>query len=492
MQTLKLDFQEGDLPSLHPHDVIIHLRGLSIAKNLYEGLTRIDAQGQAKLTGAKSVEVSPDRLRYTFILRDNSWSDGTPVTAFHYENAWKEALSPTSLCPRSELLYMIKNAKEAKKGEMPLNSVGVKAVNAQTLVVDLAYPSPYFLELLAQPICMPLLHPQQREMTEFNGPFLVSKWEKGNLLQLKQNPQFWNRKQISIQQIDIYMIQDPNTAYSLFIDKKIDYIGVPLCNLTAEQISHLKEEKLLLSQPIDRVFWIHLNTQHKALSSPLIRQALAMAVRREPLTEHILIGGAPLLTPIPTSLLPVSTPIHIREDVAEARKRFEMGLKELKMTKESFPPLVISYSQQANRKQVAEYLQDCWSNALGIKVELESREWNTLRTALPKGQFEIACVYQAPYYKDPMELLDYFSTINSGNFPHWVHPTYAEKINAAKQEKEFRKRTQLLFEAEQFLTEQMPIIPLCTDRLMFATNHQLQGYVYDCLGAVDFSYATIK
>jgi oligopeptide transport system substrate-binding protein len=113
MQILKLNFQEGDLPSLYPHEIIGHLRGSCITKNLFEGLTRYDAQGQAKLSGAKSVEVSPDRLRYTFILRDNTWSNGTPVTAFHYENAWKGALSPKSTCPRADLLYMIRNAKEA-------------------------------------------------------------------------------------------------------------------------------------------------------------------------------------------------------------------------------------------------------------------------------------------------------------------------------------------------------------------------------------------
>ena len=91
---LRINFQEGDLPSLHPHDLVIYLRGLSIAKVLYEPLTRVNADGKVELAGAKSVELSPDKLRYTFVLRDNSWSDGTPVTAHQYENAWKSALAP--------------------------------------------------------------------------------------------------------------------------------------------------------------------------------------------------------------------------------------------------------------------------------------------------------------------------------------------------------------------------------------------------------------
>ncbi len=492
MTTLRIDFQEGDLPSLHPHDVLIYLRGLSIAKTLYEGLTRIDDQGQAMLSGAQSVEVSSDRMHYKFSLRDNAWSDGTPVTAFQYEHAWKEVLSPKSICPHSELLYMLKNGREAKSGLVPLSAVGVKALDAKTLVVDLSHPAPYFLELLAQPICVPLVHPETKEISAFNGPFMVQRWEKGHLLQLKPNPHFWNRKQVQIPQIDVYMIQDTNTAYSFFKEGKIDYIGVPLCNLTAEQITRLGEARQLSSHAIDRVLWIHLNTQHTALSSPLIRQALGMAITRKEITDHILIGGKPLFIPLPTTLLATSGLPAIKEDFAEANKRFDQGLKEIGLTRKTFPPITITYSQQANRKQLAEYLQQSWSRALGIDVQLEPKDWNTLRTHLTQGLFEISFTYLAPYYKDPIELLDYFSTLGTGNFAHWVNPFYSAKIYEAMQEGEFQKRTQLLGEAELYLLEQMPVIPVCTDKLMFSCNSGLKGYVFDCLGAIDFSYASLK
>ena len=492
MQTLKLDFQEGDLPSLHPHDLSIYLRGLTIGKTLYEGLTRFDEQGQAKLSGAQSVEVSPDRLHYTFTLRDNRWSNGTPVTAFQYENAIKEALSPTSTCCRSELLYMIKNGKEAKTGEAPLDSVGIKAIDAKTLVIDLANPSPYLFELLSLPVCLPLIDPKKKEMAEFNGAFMVTKWEKGNLLQLKPNPYFWNRKQVSIPQIDVYMIQDTTTAYSFFKEGKIDYIGIPFCNLTSEQIVRLDEMKMLRTKPFDRVFWVHLNTTHPALSSPFIRQALSMAIRREEITKHILIGGDPLFTPLPSNVLAMTNPIIIKEDLVEARKRFDQGLKELGFTKETFPPLIISYSQQANRKQFAEYLQQSWSSAFGITVQLDSKDWTTLRSNLPKGLYDVSFTYQGNFYKDPAELLNYFSTRGSCNYPQWIHPRYTEKMASALQAKDFQKRTQLLGEAEQLLLEQMPLIPICTDKLMFAHIPNLSGYVFDSSGALDFSYASLK
>ena len=163
MKSLTINFQEGDLPSLHPHDLLIYLRGIAATKLLFECLTRIDENGKVRLSGAEAVDVSQDRLRYIFTLRANRWSNGEPVTASHYEKAWKAALSPVSLCSRADLLYVVKNGEKAKKGAVSLDSVGVKAVDEKTLVVDLEYPSGFFLDLVSQPICAPLL-----DLTEKN------------------------------------------------------------------------------------------------------------------------------------------------------------------------------------------------------------------------------------------------------------------------------------------------------------------------------------
>ena len=488
VNTLRLNFQEGDLPSLHPHDLIIYLRGISIAKSLFEGLTRIDPKGEVHLSGAESVDISGDRLQYTFTLRDNHWSNGMAVTAMQYEQAWKEALSPTSTCSRADLLYMIKNAADAKKGKVPVDSIGVKALDEKTLRVELAYPSPYFLELLSQPICAPLVDPKDKNQVLFNGPFTVDSWKKDSLLSLKANPHFWDKKNISLKQIEICMVQDIPTAYSLFEKGKLDWVGLPLSSLTADIVTHLKESNQLKSHAIDRAFWIFLNTQHVSLSSPSIRQALSLSLDRQAITDHILLGGTPLEKPIPPALLASHSVKgnHKRE----ASELFEEGLKELGLTKETFPPLVITYSQQANRKQLAEYLQETWSHAFDIRVELQPQEWNVLRKNLEKGLFEISGSFEAAFYNDPLELLDRMASINPCNFPQWTDPKYTKMIHSATYEKNPAKRAKILAEAEELLLEQMPFIPLCSDRFLFTHTEKLKGYAFDFVGAIDFSYAS--
>lgn len=490
--SLKLNMQEGDLPSLHPHDLIIYLRGISLSKTLFEGLTRINQTGKAELAGAESVSVSQDSLCYSFKLRKNHWSDGSPVTAHQYEHAWKEALSPSSSCSRADLLYMIKNANEAKRGQCSLDAVGVKALDSQTLQVDLAYPSPHFLELLAQPICAPLQHPIKKEIAAFNGPFSVAGWDRNARMILKPNPYFWNKDSVSIRQIEISMVQDLLTAYSLFEKGKIDWIGVPLCSLTSEQTAHLKKKGQLRTQPIDRAFWVFLNTRHPSLSSPAIRQALSMSIDRKAITEHILIGGRPLDKTLPSSILSVPAQKPIRENLSEARRLFLQGLNELNLTPETFPPLSIAYSPHANRKQLAEYLREIWSQAFGIKVNLEGQEWNVMRTNLSNGLFEICGAFEASYYRDPIELFERFTHLNSGNFSQWTHRHFGEKVFLAMKEKDASRRTELLGEAEQILVDQMPFIPICSDSFLFSHRPSLKGYTFDSLGAIDFSYSSLQ
>jgi oligopeptide transport system substrate-binding protein len=491
---LTINFQEGDLPTVHPHDLIIYLRGIAAGKLLYEGLTRLDENGKVRLAGAEALDVSQDRLTYTFTLRDNKWSDGSPVTAHQYENAWKEAISPKSTCTSANLFYLIQNAEKAKKGEAPLDAVGVKAVDAKTLVVRLEHPSSFFLDLIAQPICAPLVDPKKKEISSFNGPFVIDTWKKNDCLKLVRNPFFWNKHRVLLDEINVLMASDSSTIYNFYESGKVDWIGVPFSPLSSEQIQHLQTKNVLLSRPIARSFWVNLNTRHPALSSTPIRQALSLALDRANITRHIMKGGDPLWRALSDALLPVKMKVSslLKEDEEEARLRFQQGLLGLGIAKEKFPMLTVSYAQQSNRKKFAEYLQEAWKRVLGIDVRVEQQEWNVLRKNLEKGQFEVCAAYEASYYHDPMEILENLGDSNPRNFTQWAHSGYRQIIAAARQESDSERRFQLLGKAEEIILQETPFIPICTDQFLFTHPSGLKGYAFDSVGAVDFSYASFK
>lgn len=54
----------------------------SALRHLYEGLYKLDANGEVVLGQAASAEESDDKLTWTFTIRDDiTWSDGQAVTA---------------------------------------------------------------------------------------------------------------------------------------------------------------------------------------------------------------------------------------------------------------------------------------------------------------------------------------------------------------------------------------------------------------------------
>ncbi|MGC1879138.1 MAG: peptide ABC transporter substrate-binding protein [Rhabdochlamydiaceae bacterium] len=486
MHSIHLNFQEGDIPSLHPHLTSTHIRCISLGKLLFECLTRIDLRGEADLAGAKAVEISEDALCYTFALQDNKWSDGSPVTAFHYENAWKTAMHPASLCSQANLFYPIKNAEEIKKESLPLNSAGVKALDEKTLRVELSRPCPAFLELIAAPIFAPLKNPEE-EPTVFNGSFAVDQWEKNQRLQLKKNPFFWNEENVLINDIEISFVTDQMTALYLYEKGTIDWVGAPLSSLPIEAIPVLESQKILRKRVSSSVFWLHINTQCAPFHSLAIRQALALSIDPHQISQHILVG-TPILTPLPPTLSSSSSSLSSSlQEKKQAQELFAIGLQESGLT--SCPPIHLRYFNNMRMKALAQYLQQVWQQALGVTVELECTDWNTFRNALEQGNFQIAGCYEAPDYPDPLNILGRFEPSSRSNFCRWTDPLFQDKLSLAKVAVNAEQRSQWIREAEEILVVSVPVIPILSLTQTYVHSPTLKGYVFDFSNAIDFSYA---
>lgn len=482
----------GSPSSIHPHTGI-DLNCRILIKALFEGLTRINNQGIIELAAAESVSVSPEQTTYTFTLRPHKWSNGEPVTAYQFENTWKKALAPDSSCLRADLFYPIKNAQRAKKGEVPLEEVGVYALDPQTLVVELEHPTPYFLDMILNPLFAPLYEDAPSPQI-FNGPFQIKKWDHDSALVLEKNPLYWDAASVLLDEIHFSFISDPSTAVMLYEKKEIDWVGHPFTNLPIDAIAKLESSDDFHSTPIRAVYWLNLNTERFPLNSAKIRKALSIALNRESLAKHVLLGetATKIVNPPPLALLKENS-VYPDHHVKLAQQLFEEGMRELNLTRETFPTLTFNHSDIAGQKKLAEAIQQSWEKNLKIKVELQMAEWNVFFANLGQRQYQIGgCIFFSAFY-DPIYFLEFFKEkANRYNNPQWENKHFQKLLQLADLETNQAIRFEHLKQAEEILLEEMPIIPLFIYNAKYLKSPALKELVVSQTGQVDFKWAYVE
>src|SRR5208282_382602 len=134
------------------------IEDLRVIAGLFEGLTRNDPVTAAPIPGlAERWEISSNGCVYTFHLRDKLlWSPGEPITAQDMVYSWLRVLNPETAAEYAGQLFYVKNGEDYNSGKIKDPSlVGVHALDARTVQVELNQPTAFFLDLCAfQTLCV--------------------------------------------------------------------------------------------------------------------------------------------------------------------------------------------------------------------------------------------------------------------------------------------------------------------------------------------------
>ena len=150
----------ADPGSLDPHKTSTLVEA-NILDELYEGLLARDAHGMLGPGVAARWDVSADKRVYTFYLRpDARWSNGAQVTADDFVYSMRRLMDPKTGAQYASILYDVQNARAVNTGAMPLEKLGVRAVNALTLEITLEHPATYLLAQLTHMTALPALPPE--------------------------------------------------------------------------------------------------------------------------------------------------------------------------------------------------------------------------------------------------------------------------------------------------------------------------------------------
>lgn len=468
------------------------LDSLTVLRMLFEGLTRFSKEGKAELALAKEVAVSEDGLSYTFVLRQSKWSNGIEVTAYDFEKSWKTVLDPNFPTDIAYNLYVLKGGRDAKMGKAPLEEVGVKALDAFTLRVDLEYPIPYLLELLTLPSFFPVCSSWVEAEPKWafspstfvcNGPFLLANWAHGNCLAASKNKNYWDEKTILLEEIDL-VIASPDTGLKMFEEKKIDWTGSPLSVIPPEAVQSLKESGALQIKPFAATYFYRVNTAEERggkpnpLANAKLRKALALAIDRLKITTHILQGGqTPALSLVPKEMGLFSSLQEEKTLIDEIRGTVQ-------------EPIVISYINSERNASIAQAVQQQWEKALAIEVRLEAVESKVFFQKISEKEYQIAAGSWTADFNDPVNFLEVFkykeaSTNNTG----WENSEYIDLLTQSQVCTDLEERRDLLARAEEILLEDMPIIPIFHFTQNFVKKEGLEGVFLSSLGQIDFRWA---
>ncbi|WP_134701868.1 peptide ABC transporter substrate-binding protein [Ammoniphilus sp. YIM 78166] len=496
---LRMNLQ-AEPPSLHP-GIATDVQSISVMRTTMEGLTRIGMDGKPHEAGAEKVEISDDLKTFTFTIRDHKWTNGDPVTAHDYEFAWKWVLDPKNEAPYANMLYLIENAEKAKKGEVSLDEVGVKALDEKTLEVKLINPTPYFMELTAFSVYYPInkkvveANPNwHTEANTFvgNGPYKLEEWQHGTELNLKKNADYWDASSVKGDMIKLMIIEDQNTEVSMFESGELDWAGSPLSEIPPDALVPLLDQGKVTSKPIAGTYLYRFNTTVEPFTNAKIRKAFSYAIDRQDLLENVAQGGQmPAMAFVPPTMIPENEKgLFADNNVEEAKKLLEEGMKELGVDK--LPPVELLYNTQELNAKLAQAIQDQWKKNLGVDVTLVNKERKVQLEEEKSGQYIMSRGAWLGDINDPVNFLELFVSVEGNNRTYWTNEEYTKLINDTYSMKDNAARMENFKKAEKILMDEMPFMPIYFYTYNYMKADNVKDVYMDGLGSIDLKWSYVE
>ncbi|ENM5724176.1 oligopeptide ABC transporter substrate-binding protein OppA [Vibrio mimicus] len=460
-----------EVASLDPHKT----EGVpesNVIRDLLEGLVNQDANGNVVPGAAESWETT-DNKTFTFHIRkDAKWSNGDPVTAHDFVYSFQRAVDPATASPYSWYMEYtkMKNAKEIIAGEKDKSTLGIKAVDDKTLVVELESAVPYFVMMMGHTTVKPIHKATVEKFGEQwtkpenyvgNGAYSLDKWVVNERLELKRNPQYWDDKNTVLNKVTYLPIENQVAEMNRFLSGEIQITN----ELPLEHFKRLKKEHPEAVQVQGQLctYYYGFNTAKAPFDDVRVRQALSYAIDRDVISDAILGQGqkpAYFLTPEITAGFSPEMPTYgkmtQKERIAEAKKLLEAA----GYSKSNPLKFTLLYNTSENHKKIATAIQSMWKTALGVDIALENQEWKTFLDTRRQGNFDATRAGWCGDYNEASSFLTLMLSSNSSNDSKYHNAEYDATLEKAMTSTSEEERQKLYADAEKLLARDMPIAPI--------------------------------
>jgi len=388
---------------------------------IYDTLFALDENLEVKPQMVDKWEVSPDKLTWTFTLRDGlEWHDGKPVTA-------------------EDCVASIKRwgAKDSMGQKLMGVVADLSAPDARTIKMVLKQPYGLVLQTLGKSSSnVPFMMPKAVASTDPNtqitesigsGPFIFKKdeWKAGEKAVYVKNPKYKPRaepasglaggKVAKVDRVEWITIPDQQTQVNALIGGEVDLVEI----VPPDLLPLLAKEKNIKTTIVNRggrQYAMRFNTLTKPFDNPKVRQAVLYALGQKEFLEANV--GNPEFYRECKSLFPCGSPLESTKGWEDKLSGNVAKGKELLAASgyDGTPAVLLHQTDTAGHNNLAT-VGKAQLEKIGLKVDLQPMDWQTLVTRRAK--------------KDPIDKGGWSAFFTSWGAPDILNPVSAAFLNAA-------------------------------------------------------------
>lgn len=449
----------------------VGLPEIQVIRDLFEGLVNQNEKGEL-VHGVATKWQSNDNRIWTFTLRnDAKWSDGTPVTAQDFVYSWQRLVDPQTTSPFAwfAALAGISNAQNIIDGKVTPDKLGVTAVDAHTLRVQLDQPLPWFANLTASFAFYPVQKANVAQGAEWtkpgkligNGAYVLKDRVVNEKLVAVPNVHYWDNAHTVIQQVTFVPINQESAATKRYLADDIDITESFPKNLYQKLMKDIPGE--VYTPPQLGTYYYAFNTQKGPTADPRVRLALSMTIDRQLMADKVLgTGEKPAwhFTPDVTAGFKASPSPFAAMSQEERNAQAKTLLQAAGYGPQRPLDLTLLYNTSETHQKIAIAVASMWKKNLGVDVKLQNQEWKTYIDSRNTGNFDVIRASWVGDYNEPSTFLSLLTSSHSGNISRFKDPAYDKVLSQAAQETTTEARNADYNEAEKIIAEKAPIAPI--------------------------------
>lgn len=352
-----------------------------ILKNVYEGFTDTDAEGNIVPVLATAWEAHDDGLGFTFRLREGvKFHTGNGFGAKDVKATFEQLLIPGNKGGgASQYLGRIVGAQDVKDGKTT-ELAGVKVIDAHTVEVRFTEPDVLFPIYPFQFYDSALVGaPGENFFAQSSGgtgPFRNVVWKRGDRVEIDAFPDYWNGAP-KIDGVTFKVVPEETTQLALYETGEIDVYYLPAAT-GRRVLRDARYADQLQQSTAAQINYLGFNAAlYEPFKDKRVREAFSIALDREALAQGLFGGAAePLYGQIAPGVggydpdFPTITPDQERAKRLIAEAGYADGL----------PP--VTFGALASSKDEATYFADFYGKLFNTTITVETQERATFIKAL--------------------------------------------------------------------------------------------------------------